>query len=289
LNELSITPIIVPDGPIHSVVPGKKIAGGESSELYEMDGDKMLKLHFPQIPGHHFIGEFNVSKLINKVGIPSTKYLYLAEWQGRKGFVYEKLHGEDLQIYLERAPWKIFSIGKMLGRAHLALHAHTAPEELSENNFLLLSRIKRKANLLMHRFQMVEALMKDLPFGDQVVHADFHLKNVIRKTTGELIPIDWSNCTKGHFMGDVAETYLKFRFPKLSPNLSFAKRIISKLFAKIILRNYLKEYRRHRPISEQELWLWLLAVAASNVGDYPEFTERYLLFIDALLAKLKKS
>lgn len=93
--------------------------------------------------------------------------------------VLERLTGPTMTEALARRPWRVDSLGRLLGGLHDRLHALPAPAWLPR------------------RF--------DNAGDDRVLHLDFHPGNVILTRRGPVV-IDWRNAAAGDPAADVAMT-----------------------------------------------------------------------------------
>ncbi len=93
--------------------------------------------------------------------------------------VLERLTGPTMLDVLARRPWRVGSLGRVLGRLHDRLHTLPAPEWLPK------------------RFSTAD--------GDRVLHLDLHPGNVILTRRGPVV-IDWCNAGAGDPAADVAMT-----------------------------------------------------------------------------------
>jgi aminoglycoside phosphotransferase (APT) family kinase protein len=110
------------------------------------------------------------------------------------------------------------------------------------------------------------ARMDGLPEGDRVCHGDLHPDNIL--CGGEkLVVIDWMNACAGDPAADAARTVLMLRSPHMPPGVPAYVRLLSRLFKKIVLGAYLKEYLRSGLAGRGEIEAWMPAVAAARLAE----------------------
>ena len=190
----------------------------------------------------------------------------VTEVDGRPALVSERVTGDDLLIRLSSKPWLVLHVAGTLGRAHAAMHRHTAPDSLPDLRDELGERIE-SAEALPSEFA-AEALdrLERLPAGDRLCHGDFHLGNVLG-TLEDPVIIDWGDASRGAPSADVARTLLLLRMGELPPDTSVGMRALTAVGRRLLAGRYLAVYRRQADARPTWLEDWMFVRAAARFGE----------------------
>lgn len=271
------------------VTPGRYLGAGSSAEVYELDDDRVIKLYHAGVPAVHMENEFAAGVAVNKAGIPSPEYYYEACFNERYGIVCKKITGMDLLREVTKRPWIIFSVGKTFARVHASFHTYKIPG-LESYNSQFEHRLKVNAKVLGHRLEKLKAIANQLPDGENIIHGDFNLSNVMRSADGKLVIIDWPNLCKGCFLADVSKTYIGFLNVQIEKHESIFIKVFKPVLARMLARIYLKEYRKIIPFTNAEFENWLVMAAATIIKPYKDSAlkiTRYLRLLDRKMRRLK--
>src|SRR5689334_15374557 len=85
--------------------------------------------------------------------------------EGRPGLVLERLGARNLLLEIGERPWRVWPIGRELGRLHLRIHAAVAPESLESVHAGLRGRLESPLVPEAVRAAALERLER-LPEGD---------------------------------------------------------------------------------------------------------------------------
>jgi aminoglycoside phosphotransferase (APT) family kinase protein len=121
-------------------------------------------------------GEARILRYVAEHGYPVPEVHELAD-EGRD-LIMEKVAGPTMVQALERRPWKVASLGRILAELHTGLHEIPAP-----------------------------GWLEALPEGDALCHFDLHPLNVILSPDGPVV-IDWTNAVRGRPGHDAARAWL---------------------------------------------------------------------------------
>jgi hypothetical protein len=90
---------------------GKLIGRGNTAEVFELSNKEVLKLFYEKIPFEYIEKEYETSRVINQLGIPSPNVRELTELDNKWGIIYEKIIGRSFTQVLSSQP---LSLKKML-------------------------------------------------------------------------------------------------------------------------------------------------------------------------------
>ena len=259
----------------------QRLGQGRQAELFTWVPGRVVKL-FRQ-PGAIDAARFEADamRLLSSTDIPMPQFLDTVTVEGRPGIVMERLVGPDQLSALGRRPWKIWSVGTVLGRLHAQLHAVTAPEGLPSLKPLVRQDIEVSEWVPSDLKAIAYADLDHLPDGAAVCHWDFHPANVIETSDGPRI-IDWAGVRRGHRLADVARTLMIIRGGALPPGAPLLVRWFAALARSLLAWRYLREYRRLLPFADSELKAWTRVNLISRLSHgIPEERHHLLAMIAA--------
>lgn len=146
------------------------------------------------------------------------------------------------------------------------MHAVDAPRTIPALRVALRQRIESTDRVPEHLARYALDSLDGLPDGDSLCHGDFHPANVLM--AGETpVVIDWTAATRGDPAADVARTRLTLRLGEVPPGTAAALRLLALVGRRILVRLYLRSYRRQRPLDMGLVSRWEVPVAAGRLAD----------------------
>jgi hypothetical protein len=117
---------------------GVPIATGRTAEIYAWENGCILKLTRLGFPAYLADQEWRQATAAWELGARAPRPVKLIEVEGRRGVALPRVDGPILTRVLQRAPWRMDSLARLLGRLHAELHRLSAPSfpSLHERNFL---------------------------------------------------------------------------------------------------------------------------------------------------------
>jgi thiamine kinase len=227
----------------------ERLGAGREAEVFAWGPGRVVRVvHDPELLAR----EAAALRAARAAGAPAPEPFEQVEVDGRPGLVMERCDGEDLLAAIGRRPWRVWSIGRRLGRLHAELHQVEAPPSLpvlrDELRPLLGSPLVPD-DVRADAGRQLDAL----PDGDRLCHGDLHPGNVL----GDKV-IDWTNATRGAAEADVARTCLLIDVAKppggrLPPLARVGRRVLRAAYA--------SAYRAERGDVDPGPWLPVLAAA----------------------------
>ncbi len=181
----------------------KRIAQGNTAEIYEYGENLICKLYYPEYPSDYVKHEFYNATVAWKLGIRTPKAHKLIVDNGREGIVYDRIIGEELYHKLNKEseiPSDLW-MDKFVG-FHKQLLQYRVNEAMSYKDFLKMFSTDKET------IAKINLLADDNCF----IHGDFHLGNVMVDEADNLILIDMMNICKGPALYDIARTYFLLRY-----------------------------------------------------------------------------
>lgn len=243
----------------------RKIAEGREAEIFAGEEGRVVKLFRRPDAGRQAAWEAAAMAAAGSVGnlVPAT--YGVAELMGRPGLIMERVEGRDLLAMVERRPWLVVKVGRILGELHARLHEVAAPEGLpSLMDRAAAAQGASQVPTDVRAFAL--AVLESLPDGDRLCHFDFHPANVIVSARGPVV-IDWPNASRGDPTADVARTLLLVRVGKLPPGASPFLRLLAAAGRRLLTSGYLQGYRRLRSLDGDALRRWGTVNAALRLAE----------------------
>jgi aminoglycoside phosphotransferase (APT) family kinase protein len=185
-----------------SAPPGRLIGRGRAADVYELDGDKVLRRYRVEA---EVSAEARLMSYLFSAGFPVPE-VYEAEGTD---MVMARVRGVDLLSALTKRPWRAAAYGAILAQMHDQLHKIEAPSWLP----------------------------RPLGEGDRVMHLDLHPGNIMLTGEGPVV-IDWSNGAAGPPGADVAMASLIMRTSEVGDLVSPVIRTISGVVRGQVIRRF---------------------------------------------------
>jgi len=253
-----------------------RLGEGRQAEVYSWENGSAVKLMRDRAAHRDVVDEAEAMLAARASGAPMAMFLGAVEVEGRPGIVMQRLDGPDQLTLLTRQPWRLWSVGRSLGRLHAQLHSAPVGRALPSLKDAVRASIE-ESDLVPDdvRRSAIRAL-EGLPDGDYVCHGDFHPGNVIETKDGPKI-IDWSNAVRGDRVADHARTTVLFGGGDKGVNPPLVMRLLDRVGRRVVWRAYLNTYRRLRPYDDAELRAWLPVAAAHRLTENIPGERDYLL------------
>jgi Ser/Thr protein kinase RdoA (MazF antagonist) len=249
------------EGP--TIMLGPQIAHGRQAEVYATrDGDAVVKLYRAGSGGYE--AEAAALTCLNGTGI-APRLLDAVTVDGRVGLVMQRLDGLDMLTLLQRQPWRMTNLARMLAHTALRIHAEQAPTELPDLNDVMRERIAA-ADLDPRRRHFALSTLDLLPTGDRLCHGDFHPGNAVVTADGTSI-IDWPAATRGVPGADFARTLLLLRQADPLPGTPPALRLLLAAGRTVFASVFARTYRSAAPHQLASTDAWTVVHAAARLAE----------------------
>ena len=249
-----------------NILQAKRIASGREAEIFEYGEGRVLRLIRHAATAAGVEREMAAMRAVRSVVpfVPEVFETFVVD--GRPGIVMERVDGPDLLSMMASRPWIVGSVGATLGQVHARLHDVVAPLEVEP----LVERARRLATRedLVPRRILDWALPQftEMPDGDRLLHGDFHPGNILSSAHGSFV-IDWANVTRGNPDADLARTVLTLRVGTVPPDSPLIVRYGARFVRRLLVRAYVRAYRRYRAVDTVALERWLTLRAVDRLAD----------------------
>ncbi|WP_286166192.1 phosphotransferase enzyme family protein [Peribacillus frigoritolerans] len=233
------------------------IGEGSTAITYSYGKDKAVKMYRYDSTNIHY--EFEVNRYLTECGISVPKAYEIVTIDGKEGIVFEKAAGNPLTSEMMKSPKAAIRSLKMMARLHASIHEKSA-ESLKTQKSSIEMKIHACSLPDAEKTAILDHLVC-LSSGKQLCHADFHPDNILI-SDGNPVVIDWADAVCGHPMADLARTILILRFGGLKTNdaiMGFIRKWMCKL--------YIREYKKYRSFTAEELYEWELPLAAARLSE----------------------
>ncbi len=249
---------------------GKLIGTGRTAEVYAYGPDKIVKLYLDWCRPEWVDDEFRTAQTVQSLGISAPYASEVIEINGRRGIVYEYVHGTTMLNALTAKPWLVYALARRLAEGHVEIHRAkiVGPPSLKHR---LRNEIVRLDDSIGVK---ALAALEELPDAQAVCHGDYHPDNVIL-SGDKLVTIDWMNSAIGHPLADVARTLLMLSSPYIPPETP-AKPLV-RLLKGLFRHTYLARYVQLTGVTLEEIKRWMIPVAAARLTEEVPGEKEYLL------------
>jgi Ser/Thr protein kinase RdoA (MazF antagonist) len=235
------------------------IGEGREAEVFALDDARVLRLARDACFEPTLHAEHDALVAAAAAGAPVPRVFERVSVDGRPGLVLERLVARNLLLEIGERPWRVWSIGRELGRLHARVHRAAAPESLPSVHARLRDRLESPLVPDDVRAAALGRLAR-LPEGDRLCHGDFHPANVLRSAAGGALAIDWTAAASGDAAADVARSFLIMRFGTVGPDATRAVELLARVGRRALWAAYASAYGRDG-VSAASVWLPVVAAA----------------------------
>lgn len=243
----------------------RRVGAGRTAEVFEHGDKTIVKLYLEDFSPAAVEQEYRVSSYVyNQGSVRTPRPAGLIEAEGRRGIVFQQIHGRSLLGQISGQPWRVSVYAKQLAALHYQLHQLEGSPELGQHKEQLHRQIVAAPMLTMEEKTAVLEHLQRLPEGGRLCHGDFHPDNVLIDADGAWI-IDWMNGISGNPAADAARSVLLFSMGAMPPGSSFTARVVTGFIRQKLTKVYIREYLRLSGRSYAEINAWVLPVAAARL------------------------
>ena len=253
--------------------------------MYAVDDNRVAKLYKAGASLQSLQAEYEKTRAIHAMGLPVPALLSRLEYEGRHGFVMERVKGSSMMDSLSYGEGSVSEYARMLAELQLSICSREVREGFYSQRELLRERIGNAPKLTEEERARILRSLDDMPDGDRVCHGDFHPGNILLSESGSVV-IDWADASRGSPVCDIARTTLLFlgHIQGLSSDDSASDDMVR------FCRTYLSCGLGADDSNRMEHRRWLPILAAARLSEGIEEQERWLLsvaregvFLDNLL------
>jgi len=180
-------------------VEGCEVIGkGANGEVYRLDTDTIIKVYLKPDCLPEIQRERELARKAFVLGIPTAIPYDVAKVGNSYGSVFELLNAESFTKLLNKSPEKIDEVANMYVDLLKKIHSTTVqPEDMPDMKAVALDWADfLKDYLPLEKWQKLHNLIEAVPESHQMIHGDYHTKNVMLQN-GEVLLIDMDTLSQG--------------------------------------------------------------------------------------------
>ena len=250
------------------------IAYGRSAEILTYGNNQVVKLFRSDISKETAEEEYRIGAYVQQAGVAAPQPIAMLELDGRIGIVYPRIDGPTMLTRMTKQPWTGRKEAARMGLLHAQMHRCDS-DVLPKQKVLLVDRINAAPLLTEEEKHRIIRLLDDLREDTKVCHGDYHPDNII--VGDHPTVIDWMTAMSGNPAGDVARTVLMLQFGELSEETPKLIIYLASRMRRRLLRLYLRAYMANTTLTQEEIELWKLPVAAARLVEGIPGREKHVI------------
>ncbi len=232
----------------------KRIARGNTAEIFEYEEGKICKLFFEGYSIEAIKQEYRNALCMERDEFPVPKVYEIINIRNRTGIIYSRLYGWSMLDKIIQGEDIDKLLIKMCNLHKSILNCHTQ-EVISYKEFLE-GTAKRSSN-----YSLILDYIEGLPEGDNLCHGDFHPNNVWINLDGSEAIIDFMNVCHGPWQYDVARTYFLISEGEVPYDTKNRDKILG--LQKLLADMYLEKMK----VPYDEIEKYILVIKACRNGE----------------------
>ena len=273
---------------------GRMIGEGGTSEVYEWENNKVIKLAKPNTNKTALQREYGSNLAVWKLGLAVPQPFEMVECDHRPGIVFERIYGPTLTERLfenmmqqinEDQPtmdWgDIRYTARLLSEIHQLSH-----EDLPSQRDSLKWQIQSVDYLNEHEKKQVIGILDSLPIKHQICHGDPNPNNILMRD-GKLVLIDWNDATIGNPEADIAEFIVMITYTILPLETPLEVVNFFDSIRETIIKVFMEEYTLLTGTTYDEVDFWIAPIAARKLSADAISEEEKQLLIKEIRSRLE--
>ncbi len=161
----------------------KKIGGGITGSVYKLNDGQVLKVYADSVMFEEVSHLYDVSVFLEKNGIKTAKAFEIVRSDGTYGIIMEYIDGSPLPRLIAGGDISRQEAARRMGRLLARLHALTPDEGTFPSlDVMFGGLLERCGNRLEPgEKEKIAGAIHQLPYGNVLLHGDFHENNVMVK------------------------------------------------------------------------------------------------------------
>lgn len=246
--------------------PGERLGGGRMAEVFAFGEGRVIKLLRTKGAGTSLDAEIAAQRAASKAGVPAPAVFDERTVDRRRGIVMERVRGLDGLTAIDRKPWRVWTVGRMVGALHRELSRVAAPVGLPSLKETAEERVSNSSHVPDVARPRLLRLLERLPSGDRICHMDFHPGNVIEGETGPMI-IDFANAMSGDPVADHAKSLILFNGGEAPPDTTRWAQTLIRFGRGLAARAYRSGYGPLTGEEQERLLLWQPIIIAVRLDE----------------------
>ncbi len=201
-----------------SIEGAPKIGEGAHGEVYRLDDETIVKVYRPFVSMEDIEREKQLSKWAFVKGVPTAISFHIVRVGERYGIVYELLNARSASEYVRESEENLEDFVRKSVELMDQIHSiEVMPGELKDMKVMMFDWItKCREYMSSDTCDRLVELVEEVPDSHTLLHADFHLKNIM-VTGNELMLIDMDTLCVGDPIFELATIHNSYReFPSIA-------------------------------------------------------------------------
>lgn len=223
--------------------PTVRLGAGRAAEVFPHGDGTIIKLLRWEAPASHLAREAAAQAAAQAAGVPAPEVHGIEMVDGRPGIVMDRVDGLDGLTAMDRRPWRIWQIGRDLGKLHRQLASVEAPPGIRPLMEVLRHAIETSPRVPERARSQLLELLETMPGGDRLCHMDLHPGNVIESPAGPVV-IDFAAAMSGHPLADHVRSLVIFEAGEPPADTPRRERVLIAIGRGLAKRAYRSGYGR---------------------------------------------
>lgn len=241
----------------------ERLGSGRAAEVFAYGPGRIIKLL--REPGQEDAlgGEAAAQTAARAAGVAAPEVFGIETVNGRSGIVMERVDGLDGLTAIDHKPWRVWLVGREVGKLHRQLDGVVAPPGLRSLVEVVRERVANSERVPDSARSRLVSLTNALPDGGQLCHMDFHPGNVMESPNGPVV-IDFAGAMRGDPLGDHARSLVVFEAGEPADDTPRRERALIAIGRGIARRAYMSGYG---PVDTEVLRRWRPVIIAWRLDE----------------------
>ena len=254
---------------------GKVLGKGRTATVFEYNGNA-IKIFNKGFYKGSIEREYRYSKIASDHNCNVPVVHKFLEIDGCYAIETDKIIGKTFsELQLENT-----SEGPKFAKLFSEIQADYHKVEVEENdlNSFFIDRLDHVKDLSKEQITQIKNYTMKLPISNHLCHGDYHPGNIMISNDKPYL-IDWMNGYFGNPLSDVCRTYLMMHSPDALASIPDEFKKDGKEYIREFLKVYISNYCKITDLKEEDIYDWLLPVAALRLLENIPFEKEWLLGI----------
>ena len=251
---------------------------GKSSKVFRITPGKVIKIFHAAVSEEMIQREIAAARLASSRHVPTAAPMEWVRVDGLPALVYPEVAGRSLAATIRRRPARAATLLARMADLQQAIHGHAA-DDLRAVKTVLATDIAYGPAPEPLKQAAIDHL-QHLPDGDQLLHGDFHIDNIL-VSDDRLVVLDWAKAAAGDPAADIVRSEMLMRFGAGPADP------ITILWRDWAARRLRTAYQHHAAIDDDRLALWRPVVALAWLRAWPPVRNRaFRRYLDGALRRV---
>lgn len=239
------------------------LAQGGEADVYDIGDGKILRV-MRKTAGKALEQQTQLMSVLEKQGICTPRVYAYTQVDGRPAQIMQKISGITMLQQMKRHPLGISKEIKNAARLHAQLLCIEPGGALHSIEDTMRYFTAKPPLVTQELRNFTLKIFDELPHEAALCHGDFHPGNILIQDGTDYI-IDWTGAYRGHFVSDIAHSYLLMRHVPEIPGQSRVQKSVTRLAGAHIAQSYLKNMSKIEPFDWAQFSKWTVVMSFLRV------------------------